>query len=136
SSQGACTNQEGILMCDLGTLADSARATIEVTLQAVFPGTMTNTAFVRRGELDADERNNVARLLTRVTNPPPAIELVRPVDAERFFGPTNLLLEAEAFDSEGVTKVEFFAGTNKLGEISAAPFRFLWEDVLPGQYTL
>src|SRR5207247_1889346 len=64
-SQGACTNQEGILICDLGTLADSAHATIGVTLQAVFPGTITNTAFVRRGELDANETNNVARLLTQ-----------------------------------------------------------------------
>src|SRR5207247_5241055 len=56
--------------------------------------------------------------------------------SERFFGPTNLLLEAEASDSEGVVKVEFFEGTNKLGELSAAPYRFLWEGVLPGEYTL
>jgi uncharacterized repeat protein (TIGR01451 family) len=135
-SQGTCTNQEGILICDLGALADSAHATIGVTLQAVFPGTMTNTAFVHRGEPDASESNNVARLLTRVTNPPPVIELVRPVARERFFGPTNLLLEAQASDSEGVVKVEFFEGTNKLGEVSASPYVFLWEDVLPGQYTL
>jgi hypothetical protein len=48
-----------------------------------------------------------------------------------------LALSATAADTDGtVTKVEFFAGTTKLGEASAAPYQLNWTPTAAGTYSL
>jgi hypothetical protein len=37
---------------------------------------------------------------------------------------------------ETISVVEFFAGTNKVGEATDAPFGFMWSNVLAGDYAL
>src|SRR5262249_13880426 len=77
------------------------------------------------------------------TNIPPQVRLLTPFDGARFFGPTNILLGAEAFDRDGsVTQVEFFAGDQSLG-LGIGPLRtpfgawlLTWSNVAPGDYTL
>lgn len=36
-------------------------------------------------------------------------------------------LEVEALDNVGVAKVEFFAGSTKLGEVTAPPYLLSWD---------
>ncbi|MDX2011527.1 MAG: Ig-like domain-containing protein [Myxococcaceae bacterium] len=50
----------------------------------------------------------------------PQVQLTAPVANTRVTG--SLTLVAQAMDNVGVTKVEFFEGTTKLGEVAAAPY--------------
>ncbi len=65
----------------------------------------------------------------------PGIALVAPAAGETFSAPANITLSAEAFDVDGfVSRVEFFAGANRLGQVDEAPFTFTWSNVPPGNY--
>ena len=53
--------------------------------------------------------------LTVVTDIPPVIRITKPCNGAVILGPTNLTVDAAAFDREGgIASVEFFAGTNDL----------------------
>ncbi len=67
----------------------------------------------------------------------PEISLTSPTSEDWFVAPASLALTAEAMDPDGsIRKVEFFEGTNKLGEVISAPFTFTWENVSAGAYSL
>src|SRR5439155_5881464 len=58
-------------------------------------------------------------------------------NGSEIFLPTNLTLTAEVSDPDAtVTKVEFFASTNKLGEVTAAPYDFVWTNPPAGPQVL
>ena len=66
-----------------------------------------------------------------ITSPPDGTNIVSP-DA-----PVTLQLTASASDSDGtVTKVEFYAGTTKLGETATSPYSVLWTIPASGSYQL
>ncbi|MDB6015628.1 MAG: hypothetical protein JWR19_117 [Pedosphaera sp.] len=75
---------------------------------------------------------------TQNNNVPPSISLQNPADNSTFAAPTNLLLTANATDSDGaVVRVDFYSGTNWLGAtVSPPPYTFAWSNVLAGTYTL
>jgi pectate lyase len=63
--------------------------------------------------------------------------LNKPFNGETFRIPTDIILEAEAWDAEGaISKVEFFEGENLIGADQNAPYTFNWSNVNPGTYTL
>jgi uncharacterized repeat protein (TIGR01451 family) len=71
------------------------------------------------------------------TNHPPMVRITRPADRTIFQEGEPILIEAEASDAEGpVQRVEFYAGTTKLGEATASPYRFLWLGAEIGDYAL
>jgi hypothetical protein len=71
------------------------------------------------------------------TNRPPIVTIISPTNDAAFLVPANITVEATAMDPEGpVTKVEFFAGRNRLTEITNAPYRFVWNDVPLGNHLL
>lgn len=45
-------------------------------------------------------------------------------------------LTATAADSDGIAKVEFFDGTTKLGEDTAAPYEYPWSVLTAGSYSI
>ncbi|HTG45978.1 MAG TPA: Ig-like domain-containing protein, partial [Verrucomicrobiae bacterium] len=52
-------------------------------------------------------------------------------------GTTNVTISANAALTGGqITRVQFFSGTNQLGESTSSPFSFNWNTVEPGRYTL
>jgi hypothetical protein len=54
-----------------------------------------------------------------------------------FVAPTNINLSATASDLDGtVSKVEFFAGSGKLGETANNPYLFTWTNAPAGWYSL
>ena len=67
----------------------------------------------------------------------PNVAITSPVNGNIFEYNSNIIITAEAFDTDGhITKVEFFNGTEKLGEDDISPFQFLWEKVTQGTYVL
>ncbi len=82
------------------------------------------------------------------TNLLPKVEIVKPTNNASFKAPAQIALEAVSRDPDGYApKVEFFAGTNKIGQsvitfIQAPPpnqpltHAFLWTNVAAGEYTL
>jgi hypothetical protein len=72
-----------------------------------------------------------------ITNGPPSVNLTAPLPGSSFSLPTEILLQANASDSDGaVVKVEFFAGGEKLGQDTNSPYSFLWTNVTAGTHTL
>ncbi|WP_189606172.1 DUF4082 domain-containing protein, partial [Salinimicrobium marinum] len=70
-------------------------------------------------------------------NQKPQISLVSPSENTTFTMPSTIHLQAAASDSDGtLTKVEFFAGTEKLGEVLSSPFQFNWTVQKGGAYIL
>ncbi|CCH00258.1 hypothetical protein FAES_2249 [Fibrella aestuarina BUZ 2] len=70
-------------------------------------------------------------------NVAPTVTLTSPVRSATFNAPATIDLEATANDSDGsVTKVEFYNGLAKIGEATASPFRFTWNEVDEGTYLL
>lgn len=68
-SVGNCTNLNGTLVCDLGTLAGQSTATLQVVVQPTALGMLTNQVAVTRAEPDAELPNNFATLTTLVSAP-------------------------------------------------------------------
>ncbi len=81
--------------------------------------------------------NGNALLQLIAQNQPPSIALTAPANGAMLVAPAPIVISATATDPEGaVAKVEFFQGTTKLGEDTAAPYRFTWNGAQPGNYTL
>ena len=61
-----------------------------------------------------------------VTNLPPKVHIVEPHNGALILGPTNVEVEAAAFDPDGtVASVKFFSGSNSLGTVTAPPVMFV-----------
>ncbi|MBI4658087.1 MAG: immunoglobulin domain-containing protein [Verrucomicrobia bacterium] len=81
----------------------------------------------------------IAQSLTSSSNTPPVVSLIAVgLNSETTFtAPATIVLGADAKDADGtVSKVEFFAGTTKLGEDTVAPYSFGWMNVPAGTYSL
>ncbi|GEM_PF-1029935 len=71
------------------------------------------------------------------TNALPDVKLVSPTPGQSFAPATSISIQATVTDSDGtIAKVEFYAGSTKLGEDTAAPYIFAWPNVAAGRYRL
>jgi len=72
-----------------------------------------------------------------IPNQPPTISISSPSKNSSFISPPTIIIDAIAFDPDGtVTKVEFFNGNNKNGEVISLPYSFTWKDVNEGTYSV
>ena len=70
-------------------------------------------------------------------NIPPSVSITSPSDGQFFALGDAITIEAAASDADGaVAKVEFFDGSALLGDDATAPYRFTWNSVSGGTYTL
>ncbi len=71
-------------------------------------------------------------------NSPPLVNISSPTkSSSSFIAPATITIDADATDTDGsVKKVEFFNGTSKLGERTAAPWSFTWKEVSEGTYSI
>lgn len=81
-----------------------------------------------------------ARSVTNNSTPPdnkkPVISIASPTKSESFTAPALITIDADAYDPDGsIVKVEFYNGTNKLGEKNSDPYSFIWKDVPAGTYS-
>jgi bacillolysin len=71
------------------------------------------------------------------TNSAPTARIASPANGATFTYPATLQIQAVAGDSDGtIAKVEFYAGSLKLGEANSAPYIVTWANVVPGSYRL
>lgn len=75
-SQGTSSTNGGAVVCNIGTLAGGASASISIVGTATAPGAVTNQAVVFRGEPDALLINNSATAVTTVQMPALSINSV------------------------------------------------------------
>jgi RHS repeat-associated protein len=106
----------------------------QVTWSNVGTGTYSLTAV-------ATDLNNLTSTSSPITivvnNSPPTVTLTSPVPNTTHSAGFSLMLAASASDPDGtITKVEFFEGSNRLGEDTTAPYTFIWSSVPNGAYTL
>lgn len=70
-------------------------------------------------------------------NATPTCQLTAPANGATFSAPATITLTASASDSNGsVARVEFWAGSTRLGEDTSAPYGFTWSNVPAGVHTL
>ena len=70
-------------------------------------------------------------------NQPPTVSIASPAKSTAFVAPATVTIDATASDPDGtVCKVEFYNGTVKLGERTAAPWSFTWKEVQEGTYAI
>lgn len=68
---------------------------------------------------------------------PPACTVAWPLDNIKIRQNGDITIIADAADTDGtVTKVEFYEGTNKLGEDASNPFTYAWTQVPQGDYSI
>ncbi len=64
-------------------------------------------------------------------SPPPVVAITSPVQNQNFTAPVNILIEATASTTSGtIVKVEFFDGSDKIGEDTTAPYSLQWNNVI------
>jgi hypothetical protein len=74
---------------------------------------------------------------TATTLAEPTVVLTAPSNNQAFSGPATVTITAKASAPGGtVSKVEFFLGTIKLGEDSAAPYEHVWANARPGYHLI
>jgi hypothetical protein len=68
----------------------------------------------------------------------PLVRITSPANGSfAYASGAGLAITADATDLDGtITNVQFFAGTNKVGEISASPWTALWSNAGSGSYVL
>ncbi|MDX5436474.1 MAG: Ig-like domain-containing protein, partial [Pontibacter sp.] len=70
-------------------------------------------------------------------NTAPTVTITSPANNTTYTAPASITIVANASDTDGtVSQVEFFQGTNKLGEVTSSPYSFTWNSVAAGTYAL
>ncbi len=71
------------------------------------------------------------------SNLPPAVVVTSPPSGSEFVAGAPIEMIANAVDPEGsISRVEFYANSSKLGEVTATPYRLVWTNALAGAYSL
>ena len=77
------------------------------------------------------------RIGVQPDNPAPVLRITKPRNGDSVAGSFAIVAEPSDPDDPGaIAKVEFFANGIKLGEVTSAPYVFVWNDVPPGTYNL
>ena len=109
------------------TPAPNRYGTATVTVVAQDNGGIAN------GGIDS----SVPQTFSITVNGPPTVAITSPTNGVAFFAPASFTLLADAHDPDGtIAKVEFFTGTNKLGEaITGEPYFIVLTNLPVGSYT-
>ena len=76
-------------------------------------------------------------LLPAEAGAPPSVSLIRPAAGTVFAAGRPVVLEAQATGTDcPVARVEFFAGTNRIGEAPQPPFELTWTNPVSGLHAL
>src|SRR4030095_13077725 len=63
ASQGSCTNNSGVVTCNLGAMTNGARATTTINVTTLTAGALTNKAIVSAISTDSNLVNNAASVV-------------------------------------------------------------------------
>jgi hypothetical protein len=74
---------------------------------------------------------------TPTSNQPPNVSITSPDNYSSFKVPGTIEITTDVSDIDGtIAKVEFFNGSNKLGERTTAPYSFTWANIPRGSYSI
>ncbi len=83
------------------------------------------------------QTGEIWKVAGQVPNTPPQVALTSPAAGSTFNSPATVTLGATASDTDGtVSKVEFFANDQKIGEDTTAPYTLDWNATGAGIYAL
>jgi hypothetical protein len=117
-------------------LARRTSAPYAYTWTLVPPGTYTLVA-VAYDNKGLSTSSNAISVQVVAPHAAPAVRLIDPVAGSRFSSTETIALVADAnAGSSTVTKVEFYAGVTKLGEVTSYPYEFAWSGAAAGTYSL
>ena len=89
------------------------------------------------GQVATMTARNVINNVAETPNQPPLVSISSPTKNTGYIAPATITIEANATDSDGtITKVEFYNGQVKLGEVTKAPYLFKWNNVSDGGYQI
>jgi hypothetical protein len=72
-----------------------------------------------------------------VPNQPPTVTISSPAKGNTFEAPADIEIEINASDPDGsLRKVELFNGTEKLVELTSAPYTYTWKGITTGTYQI
>jgi hypothetical protein len=116
-----------------GTITATAPGTVNVAPPGYYMLFLVNSA----GVPSVAPILSVAAPALPPPDTPPTVQITAPANGATFPFKSNVTITASASDSDGtIQKVEFFAGTTKLGETATAPYSFTWNRAGPGTYAL
>jgi len=69
-------------------------------------------------------------------NTPPAVSLTSPGIGASFIAPASTTVSATASDANGISRVDFYAGSTLLGSDTTSPYSVPWGNVAAGTYVL
>jgi regulation of enolase protein 1 (concanavalin A-like superfamily) len=112
-------------------------APFDVRVSGLSSGTHTFYVIARDSNGRSGQSPNVTVTISGSTNKPPVVSLTAPANGASYTAPASIGLTASASDPEGkLARVEFYAGSTRLGTDSSAPFSMTWSSVPAGTYTL
>jgi hypothetical protein len=87
--------------------------------------------------LNASVTSSVVNVTVNPSGSKPTTSITAPSNNTTYLSPANITISATASDADGtIVKVEFFNGSNKLGEDNTAPYSYNWQNVVQGTYSL
>jgi chitinase len=76
-------------------------------------------------------------IVVKAANVAPSVSITSPINNASFAAPASVTINATATDADGtISKVEFYRGTVLLNTDNAAPYSFLWANIVAGTYSL
>ena len=95
--------------------------------------TTTYTVTARVTDNLGSQTTTASKSITVSANVAPAVSIT---SAASFTLPAAVVLTANASDSDGIAKVEFFNGATLLGTATTAPYSFTWAAATAGSYSI
>jgi glucose/arabinose dehydrogenase/plastocyanin len=118
-SDGNVTN---VSFYDGSTLLGGTNNTPYTVTSTFAAGTHALTA-VATDDGGLSTTSSVVNISVSVGNTPPSVTITNPVDGSTLSSSANVTIQASANDSDGsVTNVQFFDGTNSIGNKATSPF--------------
>ena len=114
-----------------GTLAAGGNTTLDVVLDArsLVSGSYNGAVTISANSLpDVSVTVPVAMNI----NAGPEVSITSPGEGWLFTEASDITLQASALDQDGVSKVEFYDGAVKLGDVASAPYSFQWQNLPRG----
>ncbi len=130
--------QAGTLLVTLnGGYVPAVSNSFTILTYAAESGAFANVSLPTEG-LSWQLNYGASSLILLATNyAAPNVSITSPTNGEGFVVPVNITINATSTDTNAaVVKVEFFQGTNKLGQSLSSPYSFTWNNVVPGFYSL
>ena len=121
----------------LENFGNGPNAVYTVNFKGASPGQslMLRYTIIERSQISGNVTLIAATLAT--DNLPPFVSITNLTNNAVFQSPATIPLNASASDVDGtVSKVEFFDGMTKLGEVTNAPFNFLWTNAAVGSHSI